>query len=51
MFIGPNAAGRALAVILAPGENDAYYPITARPADRKERRIYAEETADNPPNG
>jgi uncharacterized DUF497 family protein len=41
MLIGSTNGGRVLAVILAEEENDAYYTITARPADRKERRILA----------
>lgn len=43
VFIAPTHAGRLLAVILDP-ESDAdqgvYYPVTARPAARKERRLY-----------
>lgn len=39
MLIGSTNGGRVLAVILSAEENDGYYPITARPADRKERRI------------
>mgnify|MGYP003395305021 CR=1 FL=1 len=42
--VGPTAVGRMLTVILDP-ENDkgAYYPITARVADRKERKNYSDE--------
>ena len=43
MLIGPTIAGRIIAVILEDEGNGSYYVITARPADRKERRIYREE--------
>ena len=43
ILIGPTAAGRILAVILAPEGDDVYYVVTARSADRKERRIYREQ--------
>jgi uncharacterized DUF497 family protein len=39
--VGPARNGRMLTAILAPtDEPGVYYPITARPADRKERRNY-----------
>ena len=42
--VGLTQSGRILTVILAPTpEEGVYYPITARPADRKERRNYREE--------
>jgi uncharacterized DUF497 family protein len=42
--VGLTQSGRILTVILAPTpEAGVYYPITARPADRKERRNYREE--------
>ena len=42
--VGLTRSGRILTVILAPTpEPGVYYPITARPADRKERRNYREE--------
>ena len=41
MLIGPTHARRVLAVILDPENAEGvYYPVTARPADRRERRIY-----------
>jgi uncharacterized DUF497 family protein len=41
--VGPTPTGRMLTVILGPTEEaGVYYPITARPADRKERRLYAQ---------
>jgi hypothetical protein len=32
-----------LAVVLEPVSASVYYPVTARPASRKERRLYQEE--------
>ena len=40
LIIGPTAKGRLLAVVLAPENAGHWYPITARPASRAERRIY-----------
>lgn len=38
-IVGPTRAGRMLTVILDPEpEPGVYYPVTARPASRKERR-------------
>ncbi len=37
LVIGATAAGRYIAVILDPEPNDVYFPVTARPASRKER--------------
>ncbi|MEX1021482.1 MAG: hypothetical protein WDZ49_17605 [Litorilinea sp.] len=47
LLIGPNASGNLLAVILAPEAEDAYYVVTARPAAKKERRIYREIKGDS----
>jgi uncharacterized protein len=42
--VGPTQSRRMLTVILAPtDEQGVYYPITARPADRKERRNYEQQ--------
>jgi uncharacterized DUF497 family protein len=42
--VGPTQARRMLTVILAPTDQQGvYYPITARPADRKERRSYEQQ--------
>jgi uncharacterized DUF497 family protein len=42
--VGPTRSRRMLAVILAPTEEPGtYYPVTARPADRKERRNYEQQ--------
>ena len=44
VLIGRTVRGRLLAVILDPNtaQENVYYPVTSRPADRKERRIYAQ---------
>lgn len=43
MLIGPTSKERILAVVVALKGNEIYYVITARPADRKERRVYQAE--------
>ena len=43
ILIGPTQAGRMLAVVLDPEGEDVYYPVTARPASRKERRYYQQQ--------
>lgn len=43
MIIGKTKAGRSLAVILEKVKGNVYFPVTARDADRKERRMYQEE--------
>jgi uncharacterized protein len=40
ILIGPTRAGRMLATVLEPEGGGIYYPVTARPASRKERRYY-----------
>jgi uncharacterized DUF497 family protein len=40
LVIGPTMANRVLAIILEPVDAERYYVITARLADRKERRLY-----------
>lgn len=42
-LIGPDLQGRMRTVILAPRRRGVYYPVTARPASRKERRLYHEQ--------
>jgi len=42
LVIGPNADKRLIVLILAPKGSKQYYPVSARPADRKERRVYRE---------
>lgn len=39
---GPKADQRLLVLILAPKGAGKYYPVSARPADKKERREYRE---------
>lgn len=42
--VGPTRNHRMLTVILAPTEEPGvYYPVTGRPADRKERRSYEQQ--------
>ena len=43
MLIGSTFKERILTVVIAPKGNDAYYVITARSADRKERRVHQME--------
>jgi uncharacterized DUF497 family protein len=42
LVIGPKADRRLLVLILAPKGSGNYYPVSARPAVRKERREYRE---------
>ena len=43
VVIGPTEAGRMLAVVLDHVGHGVYYPVTARPASRKERQYYQEQ--------
>ena len=43
MPIGPTQAGRMLSVVLDPEGDDVYYVVTARPASRRERRVYGSQ--------
>ncbi len=43
VLIGPTAAGRVLTAVLDPMGGAVYYPITARPASRRERRYFDQE--------
>jgi len=44
LVFGPTGAGRMLTVVLDPTETSGvYYVVTAHPASRKERGIYAQE--------
>jgi uncharacterized protein len=43
LIIGPTRAQRMLAVVLDPEAENEWYPVTARPASRQERRLYREE--------
>jgi uncharacterized DUF497 family protein len=41
LLLGPTATGRMLGVVLEPqSEAGVYFPVTARPASRRERRYY-----------
>ena len=48
LVIGPKADRRLLVLILAPKGSGNYYPVSARPADRKERGEYREWKAGTP---
>jgi len=43
LIVGTNDAGNMLTVVMNPKGDDIYYPVTARPASRKERRLYRGE--------
>lgn len=43
LVIGPTAVGRMLTVVVDPEGDDVYYPVTARPASRRERAMYVSE--------
>jgi uncharacterized protein len=45
LLIGPTTAGRMIAAVLEPLGRGVFYPVTARPASRKERRYYQEQQA------
>jgi len=40
LVIGPTRSGRMLTIVLDPEGEGIYYPVTARPASRRERAIY-----------
>ena len=45
LLIGPTLFGRTLSIVLGPTEEAAtYYPVTARPASKRERRLYKNES-------
>lgn len=43
VLVGSTTAGRFLKVVLVHDGDDVYYPLTAHPASRQERRWYASE--------
>ncbi len=47
ILIGPTLAGRVLAIVLEHTGEETYYVVTARSADRKERRLYEESRGAN----
>lgn len=42
IVVGPTRDGRMLAVVIEPEGAGVFFPVTARPASRDERRRYAE---------
>jgi uncharacterized DUF497 family protein len=45
LLIGPTLHDRTLAIVLGPTEEaDTYYAVTARPASKRERRLYKNES-------
>lgn len=54
LVFGPTKAGRMLTVVLDPepeAGNDVYYVVTARPASRSERVIWAHEAGNGAGDG
>ena len=49
LIIGPARPRRMLAIVLAPEGDNVYYVVTARNADRKERRQCTEEKGGDRP--
>jgi hypothetical protein len=47
ILIGPTNTGRVLTVILEDKGDGLSYVVTARPASRRERRFYQQETGGN----
>jgi len=47
LVTGPKADGTLLVLILAPKGPGKFYPVTAYPADKKDRREYEEWKAGN----
>lgn len=43
IVVGKTKKGRTLAVVLEKIKGKIYFPVTARDADKKERRMYKEE--------
>src|SRR3954464_4705050 len=49
MLIGPTATGRWVSVVLEPAGDEAYYPVTARPAGRAKSGVFtARRKAETP---
>lgn len=46
MVIGVTESGRTLTVVLDAAGDGVYYPVTARPASRRERGLYDEQGSD-----
>lgn len=43
VLVGTTRAGRNLTAVLAAKRKGIYYPVTARPSSRKERRYYRQQ--------
>lgn len=43
LLVGKTRVGKFLSVVLAPKGEGIFYPVTARPASRKERAYYDEQ--------
>ena len=43
VVVGPSSSGRMLEVVLDPEGSGVYYVVTAHPASRKDRALYAKE--------
>lgn len=46
LVFGQTKSGRMLTVVLDPEGESVYYPVTARPASKRERAIYTQQKAD-----
>ena len=42
LILGPGQDGKLYAVALGPEGENSYYPVSARRANKKERRVYAQ---------
>lgn len=53
LILGPRGDGRILALVVGevPNQPGRFYPFSARPASRKERRMYEERTSKGDPHG
>ena len=43
LVIGPTSTNRMIAAVLDPEGKGQYYPVTARHASRRERKLYKQE--------
>lgn len=43
LVFGPIKSGKMMTVVLDPEGDGVYYPVTARPASRRERSIYQQK--------
>lgn len=49
LFLGRTRAGRMLVIVLDPEGNGVYYPVSGRPASKKERELYKQLKTRNTP--